>query len=410
MLRRFLSVRALPLLATTLLCAGFANAADEENGSQRFEKLESVKALDEVMKTLGQLRNTILNDAESDREASEGMRFVLRTLSMASEVTGDGHPLVPHFARMDTRRRKIGGDNPNAEYDTMIWDGRINYRIQGNIGTVDHLSFTVMARQANGRQKAVGYLNERDLDVDSKGNFTIWLSEKKPEGPGNWVETGASAGAGSILVRQYLGDRESEKLATYDVEVVGRKRFDPYPPTTDSEIAASIRGVNDAIRGLGFLHRYVSPSLGEDPNSFKLRNSDDFGADISSVDNLYVIGTYDFGADEALLVEVESLDVRFWNFAIENPWHESVDYWTRKSARTHDEVRTDADGKIRFVIAHGRTDHPNYLETGGHSRGFMTFRWVGERETKAPLPKVTRLPIAEAVALAKARAAGETEE
>ena len=166
-------------------------------------------------------------------------------------------------------------------------------------------------------------------------------------------------------------------------------------------MAAGIRGTLLAMNGIGRLHRYVNPSLAEPPNRFALRNSDDFGADISSSDNLYVIGTYGFGPDEALIVEVDVLDVRYWNFAIENPWHESVDYLVRKTARTHDDVTVDPDGKVRFVVAHARTDHPNYLETAGRSRGFMTFRWVGERETKPPLPTVRRLPLAEAVAKAK---------
>ena len=58
-----------------------------------------------------------------------------------------------------------------------------------------------------------------------------------------------------------------------------------------------------------------------------------------------------------------------------------------------------------MVIAQARTDHPNYLETAGHRRGFMTFRWVGERNTKPPLPKVTKLPIAKALAYAQAATA-----
>ncbi|MBW2499612.1 MAG: DUF1214 domain-containing protein [Deltaproteobacteria bacterium] len=381
--------------------------AEERAGDpQRFADLESVKAFDDLMATVGELRQTILTDAASEREAAEGMRFLVRVLAMSQDVTGDGYPPAPHFARMDTLRRKIGGDNPDAEYDNVVWDGRLDYRITGNAGSVDHLSFTVLAAQPSGRQKSLGYLNERSLELDEKGNFTIWLTAEKPKAPGNWIQTGPAAGAGSILVRQYLGDRAEEELATYEIEVVGRERYDPLPPSNDAQVARSLQGVIHAVKGLGLLHRYVSPSLGEDPNSFKLRNSDDFGADISSSDNLYVIGTYDFAADEALIVEVEPLDVRFWNLAIENPWHESVDYMQRKTSRTHDGVTIDPDGKVRFLIAHGRTDHPNYLETGGHSRGFMTFRWVGERDTQPPLPSVTRLPLEEAVTQARALSAG----
>lgn len=375
------------------------SAEEKAAPAGRFEKLESVKAFDELIATLGEMRNMILADATSEREAAEGMRFLLRDGAMSQDVSGDGYPQAPHFARMDTRRRKIGGDNPDAEYDNIAWNGAYDYRITGNRGTLDHLSFTVLLRGEGGRSRAVGYVNERDLETDEQGNFTLWLTKKKPTAPGVWIKT--EAGEGSVLVRQYLGDRATEKLATYQIETVGRKRFDPLPPSTDAEVAHGIRATLHAVNGLGRLHHYVSPKLGESPNQFRLMNSDDFGADISSVDNLYVIGTYEIEEDEALVVEVERLNVRYWNFAIENPWHESVDYAQRKTSRTHDDVAVDPDGKVRFVIAHARTDHPNYLETAGHRRGFMTFRWVGERNTKAPLPKVTKQKVAQAVALAR---------
>lgn len=389
---------SLAALLVAVFPAAVAGAEPERSpaAAKGFEQLESVKAFDEVVATLGELRDMILADATSEREAAEGMRFLLRNLAMSQDVSGDGHPPAAHFARMDTARRKLGGDNPNAEYDNLAWNGAYDYRITGNRGSVDHLSFTFLMRNENGRSRAIGYLDEQQLETDANGDFTLWLTREKPAGKGVWIQT--QPGDGSVLVRQYIGDRAKEKLADYRVEVVGRKPFDPLPPSTDAEVAHGLRWTLLALNGLGRLHHSVSPRLGEAPNSFLLRNSDDFGADISGPGNLYMIGTYEIEEDEALVVEVERLDVRYWNFAIENPWHESVDYAQRKTARTHDDVRVDADGKVRFVVAHARTDHPNSLETAGHRRGFMTFRWVGERDTKAPLPKVTKLPIAQAVA------------
>lgn len=386
-------------LAFLLLATAAAAPAEEIDKADRFAALESVQAFDALLAELADMRAMILEDAADEREAAEGMRFLLRTLAMSQDVTGDGYPLAPHFARMDTARRKIGGDNPNAEYDNVVWAAGIDYRIRGNVGTVDHLSFQALVREPSGRSRSIGYLNERSLEPDANGDFTLWLGPTKPKEPGRWIETGE--GHGTMLVRQYIGDRESEQLASYDIEVVGRERYDPLPPSTDAEIAAGIRGTSYALAGIGRLHHYVTPSLAEPPNRFLLRNSDDFGADISSADNLYVIGTYGFGAEEALIVEVEPLEVRYWNFAIENPWHESVDYLQRRTSRTHDEVTVDPDGKVRFLVAHAPTDHPNHLETAGHRRGFMTFRWVGERDSKPPLPRVERLPLDEALAKAK---------
>ena len=376
-------------------------AAEEDGQVQRFSNLESVRAFDQFLVTLQEMRDMILTDAANEREASEGMRFLLRTIAMSQDVSGDGYPQAPHFARMDTLRRKVGGDNPDAEYDNVVWDGSIDYKITGNIGTVDHLSFTVLKREPSGRSRLIGYANERSIQADSNGDFTLWLTAKKPDAPGVWIQT--VPGYGTILVRQYIGDRVTEKIATYDIEALGRAPLAPLPPSQDSEVAGGIRATLLAMAGIGRLHRYVSPSIDAPPNQFKRSNSDDFGADISGTDNLYMIGTYGFDEDEALIVEVEPLDVRYWNFAIENPWHESVDYRKRKTSRTHDDVTVDPDGKVRFLVAHAPADHPNYLETAGHSRGFMTFRWVGEREMVAPLPKVTKLPLSEALASESAR-------
>jgi len=400
-------LRFLPLLIALILFSSgvlTASADDKESADGPYSELQSVAAFDQLMAKLEELRQAILADARSEREAAEGMRFILRTLAMSQDVTGDGYPQAPHFARMDTARRKVGGDNPDGEYHTLAWDGRWNYKITGNIGTVDHLSFSVLAVQRTGRSESLGYANERTLGADADGNFTLWLSAEKPEAPGTWIQT--RPGFGPVLVRQYFGDREKEKPAEFQVEVVGRKRFDPLPASTDAEVARAIHGTRFALQGIGMLHRYVSPSIDSKPNRFLRRNSDDFGADISSPDNLYLISTYAVGPDEALLVEVEPLDVRFWNLAIENPWHESVDYSQRRTSRTHDEVQPDPDGMVRFLIAQKPADHPNYLETAGHERGFMTFRWVGERDTQTPLPKVTRLPLAEAVAKAAALSRG----
>ena len=233
----------------------------------------------------------------------------------------------------------------------------------------------------------------------------IHLTKESVDHP-NWIDT--SEGIRSILVRQYIGDREKEVEATYEIEVVGREPYEDLPYSTDAEVAQRIAGTEYGFRFVSSMHRTILPKMFDQPNQFVRSNSDDFGADISSPGNLYLLGTYAVAEDEALIVEVEPLDVRFWNLAIESPWHESVDYAKRKGSRTHDDVTTDPDGMVRFLVAHARSDHPNYLETAGHSRGFMTFRWGGERDTTPPLPKVTRLPLGEAVARANRLAAGRS--
>lgn len=394
------SACAILIAILALGCAGAgsqsapAEAAVAENP---YRELESVVAFERLQKKVNDLKEMVLVDAETEREASEGMRAILRVLSMSSDVTGDANPKAPHFSRMDTKIRKVGGDNPDAEYDHVGLDNRWDYVIRGNVGTVRHVSFTINGGQSvTGRTPKIGYYNERTLNPNSDGEFEIHLTKADDGGP-NWIDT--SSGITSILVRQYIGDREKEVLATYDVEVMGREADSEIPYSTDREVATGIAGTMYAMQYMMTMHRTVMPGLFDRPNSFSRANSDDFGADISSSDNLYMFGTFQIEEDEALIIETDALDVRYWNLAIESRWHESVDYATRRTHRSLDHSVIDPDGKVRFVLAHGKTPHPNWLDTGGHVEGFMTFRWVGERDSQIPMPRVTRIKRSEVAAV-----------
>ena len=362
-----------------------------------YRDLASVRAFDQLHTAMGEMKEGVLADAETEREAYEGMRAILRVLAMSIDTAADANHKAPHFARMDTKIRKVGGDNPDAEYDNIKLDNEWDYVILGNVGSVRHLSFTINgSRGADGRAGKLGYFNERTLKPDADGKFEIHLT-KEDDGGQNWLDT--SEGVSGILVRQYIGDREKEVLATYDISVVGREPDSEIPYSTDGEVARGIAGTTYGMKYMLTMHRTIMPQLWDSPNEFARLNSDDFGADISSSDNLYMLGTYQIAEDEALVIETEPLDVRYWNLAIESRWHESVDYATRRTHRSMDDVTIDADGKLRFVLAHGKTPHSNWLDTGGHVEGFMTFRWVGERDSETPTPTVIRVKRADVPAV-----------
>lgn len=363
-------------------------ASNESPTPRSFETLKSVQAFRALQGSLDEMVDVILRDARTEREASEGMRFLLRALAMSIDVQADGNPAAPHFARMDTQARKVGGDNPDAEYDLVVLDGERDYVIHGQLGSVRHLSFTIMGERDARGAKTLAYYNEQTLGADDEGNFSLYLTRDEPAGR-NHVDT--RGGLSSILVRQYIGDRSQEVLASYTIDVLDRAPERPIPYSTDASIAKALVGTRFAFTSLSTLHRTVMPELLDQPNRFVRVNSDDLGADISSSDNLYVIGSYQVDEDEALIIESEALDVRYWNLTVESRWHETVDYRFRRTHRTLDDVVLEPDGRVRFVLAHGPTPHPNWLDTGGHREGFLTFRWVGQRDTQPPLPTIRRV-------------------
>ena len=104
-----------------------------------------------------------------------------------------------------------------------------------------------------------------------------------------------------------------------------------------------------------------------------------------------MIGSFEVGRDEALVLDVQPPDTRYWNIALETHWHETVDHLHRPVSRTLEGVRTDPDGKVRLVIAHEDPGVPNWLDPMGNERGFMTFRWLDARGEPVPKPVVTRV-------------------
>ena len=368
--------------------AGLISALMNLNASpaEDYSQSASHQALLEMEDVLTNSREMVLSDARTQQEANEGMRWLLRALAMSTEVAADANPRLPHFQRMDTQVRKVGGDNPDAEYHHAQIDGRFDYRITGNLGNVRYLGFTINAGQGMTPRRQIGYISDQMLDVDDYGNFTILLTREQPEEPGNWIPIPEDASG--VLVREYIADRDAETLPTLDIEIIGGAP--PFSPPSDQEVAASIIGTTYAFLKLTTLHRSVLPRLLDEQNQFILATSEELGGAISGADNLYMIGSYQIEDDEALIVEIEPPDSRYWNLTLESRWHEIGDYLHRPTSRTLEDVEYGEDGSVQFVISHKDPGHPNWLDTSGHAFGFMTFRWVDGKEAEIDMP-TTRL-------------------
>jgi hypothetical protein len=372
-----------PRLMTLLLTGG--GAADPA-----WQRLESVQAFDQLIGSIDDVRNMVLAEAESEREVAQGMRWILRNVAMTADIAGDANPLRPDFVRMDSTVRKIGGDNPDGEYHLATIDGRYSYRITGNRGSVRYFSLNVNAGRGMTKRRMAAFLNDQTVEFDAKGNFTLLLSQQRPQADGQWVEIPEDAT--SIMLRQYIADRDREELLSIDIAPLGEAP--PLLDTRDADIADALTAMNYAFVFLANLHSLVLPEAWERPNEFFETDADALGGSISSPDNLYMIGSFEVAGDQALIIEVQPPQTRYWNIALETHWHESVDYLYRSTSRTLDNVTVDADGKVRFVIAQRNPGVPNWLDPMGNERGFMTLRWLDARGMAVPAPVVTRVELA----------------
>lgn len=356
----------------------------------KWQGLKSAAAWNDLRGLLDTTLASLLEEAENELEALEAYSIVLRTLAVSTSVVFDPHPLRPSFVRMDTPARNVGGDNPDAEYDIAMIDGVYDYVISGKRNSVAYVGFQILAGKGMVPRRHIGYIKDEDLVLDADGRFRIILSKTKPTVPGNWVPI--EEDACSVIVRQYINSRTHETLAEYTIELLDRNVELPVPG--DDDVAARLIGTAWTMWKLARLHRDI-PHLLEAPNQLFTMSAAQAGSADTTPDNTYMLGTFRLQPDEALVIDVEPPQTRYWAIVLENIWHECFDYLHRPVSFTKSRAQLRDDGTARFIIAHRRPDGArgavNWLDAGGRERGFMMFRWLDTPTVKDPVIRRVRL-------------------
>jgi hypothetical protein len=109
--------------------------------------------------------------------------------------------------------------------------------------------------------------------------------------------------------------------------------------------------------------------------------------------NVYAGGTYDLGPDEALVIETRvPVEPAYSGFHLANFWGESHDFANHQSSLNGFQAERDGDGAVRYVVAHRDPGVPNWVDTTGLPRGFMSFRWAySEAPAELPTTRVEKV-------------------
>ena len=360
-------------------------------GPTKFDNLASVKQFELLERSIDNLKDMVLHDAITDQEAGEGLRAILKILSMEVNDTINSDYMNPLFERLDTRHREVGAFNPDAEYDQTKIDGTYDYAVTGNLGTVRYVSLTVNGT-VDGKNTIVGYMDDKEIRAlaDPAGNITIWLTKEKPDKPGGWIRIPKEASG--VVARQYIADRKKETMATFAVTAVG-KNLPNVDSMSDDEIADRVSKVTNALLVNSTWHRTLMPYALQAPNKFFERSGTAIGGNIANTENLYDMAYYELGDDEALVIDFQPPKTKFWNLTSATIWHESQHYLTQPVSLTLDEVVTRPDGTVRFVLSDRDPELPNWIKTFHHKRGFLILRMI--RVDANPLPTVTKVRYAD---------------
>jgi len=341
-----------------------------------------------VRQMLDDMTAMIEAEAETEMELLEGLRVLGRITALCSELSLDVDAEAPWFFSMNTEARLIGGPNPDGEYFLAMIDGRHRYRVRGCRGTTAYLGFQVLAGVGLTPRRMGAYVSDRDLSVADDGTFAFVLAAEEPTVPelagDRWVTIPEDASA--IVVREYIADRAGEVAAALSIEPLDRPG--PPAPPTDAVLGEQLTGMAWTIAKLATLHRSIRPDLLDTPNQLVTSAAADLGEAETTPDNLYMMGTFRLGRDEALVIDIVPPDTRYWSVTLENIWHECIDPRRRKSSITNAHAVRRMDGTVRIAIAAtdvaaDSTDAVNWLDTGGRHRGFVVIRWLDNPDPPA---------------------------
>lgn len=325
-----------------------------------------------VHQMLGDVTKIVTEDAESERELAEGLRVLARVSSLCAQMTVESDPERPSFFDMCSENRMIGGPNPDGNYYLAMIRGDRRYRITGSRGTSAYLGFQILAGTGLTPRRMAGYVSDVDLALTS-GEFALVLSADEPSEPAGaqWVRIPDDAS--SVVVREYIGDRACEELATLRIEAL---EPGPVATLTDDELADQFTAMAWSLMKLATLHRTIKPELLQTPNTLLTAQAADLGAADTTPDNLYMMGTFRLEPRQALVLDIAPPDTRYWNVTLESIWHECLEPRRRHSSVTNRGVQPDADGRVRIAISAQDFGFGHWLDTGGRHRGFVVLRWL----------------------------------
>jgi len=265
-----------------------------------------------------------------------------------------------------------GMECPDCLYTRATLRGDESYRLLGNRGTARYVGLQTM----NGIASTANALVD-ELAVDGNGNFEVVLSAQ--ERNGNWMRIeGAHP---TLTVRHFFYDWDTEVPSSLRIERIGDPVHREVPHIDpDLVVSRQLLALGDFVHdNLEFFLQFgaAAPSNGFLPPI-------DRTAVGAAAENKPVIGRWELGSDEALILEVEPPQGVYWSFSLGNPWWETIHYGRHQSSLNAHQAVVDSDGLVRVVVCRRDPGVLNWLDTAGFSNGAIILRCV--RTSTAPTP------------------------
>ncbi|AKK27817.1 DUF1214 domain-containing protein [Mycobacterium sp. EPa45] len=393
-------------------------------------------AWDDLTAALGRARDAV--DSEnlhapppSDRGLAEGYRYLLGFTFAAIERAFFEDPNFPYFRRAIQPVDKATIDNADALYLSAAVDGEQTYRVSGRVlaKAPQYMIFETHTAYAGdsgslielspAHRMITGSLDSSELRIDDDGHFEILVGPELPTGfAGNFLPSHRDTDNGSgtaqyLIVRMLFHDWANEVCPDLHIEQIGQQGRHPAPIDASGAAGRMRRAgaiVENQMKFWNEFYDVILEAHGDrngDGATFMPRNGLNAPARANLATgggqntNVYSGGVFDLEPDEALLIETSvPIEPAYSGFHLSNLWGESLDYANHQSSLNGFQAEPDEDGIVRYVIAATDPGVPNWLDTTGLQKGFLSFRWTYAQDPeKLPAISVSTVPLTDVRAL-----------
>lgn len=310
---------------------------------------------------------------ETEADLLEGLQYLAWGITACTHLAFDydrDHPFLQSGTGPFT---KMGLDNPDTLYfGTRVQTGH-EYVVTGTRGTTTDLSFQLLGgeyTEANVPDSETAF-DDRRLDIGPDGGFEWRFTPK----------TNAQ-----LVIREVYNDW-SARRGTVAIARTDTAGTAPPPLTRDLiEKRWAVAGKQLVQRVKTWLqfpqwfymnipvNTMVAPRL--TPGGLATQYSS--------------AGHFDLAPEQALVITLPVSDAPYLGFQLGSLWYISLDYINHQTSLNGTQAQADPDGKIRIVVADENPGVTNWVETLGHRKGFLQFRWqrVSRELTGADGPTV----------------------
>ncbi|OBF41116.1 hypothetical protein A5724_05990 [Mycobacterium sp. ACS1612] len=295
---------------------------------------------------------------ESEADLLEGLQYLAGCIAACTHVAFDydrDHPFLHSGTGPFT---KMGLDNPDTLYfGTRVLPGH-DYVVTGKRGTTTDVSFQLLGGEYTDKvvPDSETAFDDRKLDITPDGTFE-WRF--RPETPSQ------------LVIREVYNDWSAQRgsFAIKRLDTAGTA-----PPSLTRELiekryaTAGKQLVQRVKTWLQFpqwfytnipVNTLVAPRL--TPGGLATQYSS--------------VGHFDLAPDQAMVITLPVPDAPYLGFQLGSLWYISLDYINHQTSLNGTQAQADPDGKIRIVVADRNPGITNWVETLGHAKGYLQFRW-----------------------------------